>query len=175
MSQNVTFLFSNPTIAEIPPLTHPTAIILQKPACKSRRGHLGAWFDPLGSVPTAIYPLCCSAAAACIFFVSSTLSRQILLHRSIHLHKRKELVFTRCHPSPTSWWRGKHLPGVGERQLRYSHHAELGRSHNKRYVRDLQKSMRLGSWAETAGFVDLPPRLACSEHWAVNLWRIRHV
>ena len=161
MSQNVTFLFSNPTIAEIPPLTHPTAIILQKPACKSRRGHLGAWFDPLGSVPTAIYPLCCSAAAACIFFVSSTLSRQILLHRSMRA-KNSFSPGATLHQHHDGG--GKHLLGVGERQLRYSHHAELGRLHNKRYVRDLQKSMRLGSWAETAGFVDLPPRLTCSEH-----------
>ncbi len=156
MSQNVTFLFSNPTIAEIPPLTHPTAIILQKPACKSRRGHLGAWFDPLGLVPTAIYPLCCSAAASLHFFVWSTLSRQILLHRSIHLHERKNSFSPDATLHQHHDGGGKRLPGVGECQLRCSHHAEFGRSHNKRYVRDLQKSMRLGSWAETAGFVDLP-------------------
>ncbi len=96
MSQNVTFLFSNPTIAEIPPLTHPTAIILQKPACKSRRGHLGAWFDPLGSVPTAIYPLCCSAAAACIFRFQHALSPNFVT--SIDSSPREQR--TRFHPVP---------------------------------------------------------------------------
>ena len=142
MSQNVTFLFSNPTIAEIPPLTHPTAIILQKPACKSRRGHLGAWFDPLGSVPTAIYPLCCSAAARLHFFVSSTLSRQILLHRSMRA-KNSFSPGATLHQHHDGG--GKHLPSVEEHQLRYSHHAKLGHLRNKRYTHDLQKLGRLRS------------------------------
>jgi hypothetical protein len=126
MSQNVTFLLQQVDHRQNTPINRPTAIVLQKPACKSRRGHLGACFNPLGSVPTAIYPLCCSAAARLHFlFPARSLAKFCYIDQFVSARAKNSFS-----PGATLHQHhdggGKHLPSVEERQLHYFHHAELG-------------------------------------------------
>ena len=111
MSQNVTFLLQQVDHRQNTPINRPTAIVLQKPACKSRRGHLGACFNPLGSVPTAIYPLCCSAAARLHFlFPARSLAKFCYIDRFVSARAkcwidrfRRRLLKTRRKEMAKDW------------------------------------------------------------------------
>jgi hypothetical protein len=95
MSQNVTFLIQQPYQLQKHPRSSSHSHHLAKTCMQVSRGHLGAWFDPLGSVPTAIYPLCLQQQLAFFCFQHALLPNFVT---SIDSSPREER--TRFHPVP---------------------------------------------------------------------------
>ena len=104
----------------------PTAIILQKSACKSRRGHLGTWFDHWVRSQLPFIPFVAVQQQLAFFsFPARSLAKFCYIDRFVSARAKNSFS-----PGATLHQHhdggGKHLPSVRERQLHYFHHAELG-------------------------------------------------